>query len=884
MASPPKKTPPRRTRRKTNNKKKRFSKLRLFLLTFGSIFIIACIALLGYVIYAVSGTPDWHPDDLTKQNQTSFVYDMNGEQIAELHATENRQMVSSEEIPQLVKDTFIAVEDKRFNKHFGVDPIRIVGSLIADIKTQSLSQGASTITMQLANNAFIENPREKTLERKLQQAALAIQLEREYTKDEILTFYLNLIYFGESSFGIQAASKTYFGKDLDELNPAEIALLAGLPQAPSAYNPYYNPDAAKNRRTIVLGVMRDAGLITPEEYEQYKEEPFEYVENVKANRAESKRPVITGTNYPYPYFVDQVIDDLINQYGFTENQIFNGGLRIYTTLDTKIQAAAEKEFSNPDNFPKSVDEIPVQGAMTVLDPKTGAVRALVGGRDYSTARGLNRATQAKRQPGSTVKPLVVYAPAIEKGGFYPGTVLDDMPVKYDGGDGKVWAPVNYDTEYAGWRGLITMRFAVQNSVNVYAVKLMNLVGIEYCWNFAKNSLGLPLEESDKVLSLSLGTNHVTTLQMASAYGVFANNGVRVTPHTIEKVLDSSGKVIFTPEITSERTMKETTAYLMNSMLRSVVTSGTGTRAQIGNWAVAGKTGTTSLDPDLYGYRTGNPDAWFAGYTPEYVGVVWMGYDKDEDKNHYLRKVYGGQYPAQIWKNVMTVAHEGLPVQTEFKQPSGIVSGQIDIKSGLLPSSLTPKEFIRTEIAAKGDFPTQVSDIWVEMEIDKDHPEYLAGTGTINKETKVFLNITGRDPEIPWPSDELPYKMPEEAYNEAPPPNEQTTPPAGDPSMPVPTLGAVAYDAASYTATIPVSYPSGSEDLELIVYVKFPQQDSVQPFSTNAQPSNSEQIHIPLSIEGETPSPGEYHFWACLRNPESGVTGSPSFMAVLTITE
>lgn len=880
MASPPKRTPSKRPR-----KKKRVSKLRVFLVSFGSVFTLACIALLIYVLYVVAGTPDWHPDTLTNQKQTSFVYDMDGNQIAELHAAENRQMVDSSEIPQLVKDTFIAVEDKRFNDHFGVDPIRIVGSLIADLKSQSWKEGASTITMQLANNAFIENPQEKTLVRKLQQAALAIQLEREYTKDEILTFYLNRIFFGESSFGIQAAAKTYFGKDLKDLNPDEIALLAGLPQAPSGYNPYYHPEEAKKRRTIVLGVMKDSGLITADEYDQYKDAPFEHVENVKANRAESEKPVVAGTNYQYPYFVDHVIEELINEHGLTEDQIFNGGLRIYTTVDTKIQAAAEKEFANAANFPQSVDETLVQGAMTVLDPKTGAIRALVGGRDHNTARGFNRATRASRQPGSTVKPLVVYAPALEKGGFFPGTVLDDMPVKYNAGNGQVWAPVNYDTEYAGWRGLITMRFAVQNSVNVYAVKLMNLVGIEYSWNFAKNSLGLPLEEGDKVLSLALGTNQMSTLDMASAYGVFANNGVRVAPHAIEKVQDANGKEVLVPQVTKERTMKETTAYLMNSMLRSVVTGGTGTRAQIGNWAVAGKTGTTSLDPDIYGYRTGNPDAWFAGYTPEYVGVVWMGYDKDDETlTHYLHKVYGGQYPAQIWKNVMTAAHEGLTVQTEFQQPSGIVGGDFDTKSGLIPSSLTPKDFIRREIAAQGDFPTRVSDVWVEKEIDKDHPEYLAGTGTVNKEKKVFLNITGRDSETPWPSDEQPYKMPEKEYNETPPPNETTSPPAGDPDIPIPTLGAVAYDAAQSSATIPVAYPEGSEGLHLIVYVKFPDHDFVQPFSPDAQPGGSNQIHIPLSIEGEPLSPGNYSFWACLQNPETGATSNPSPVAVLTITD
>ncbi|NMA69062.1 MAG: PBP1A family penicillin-binding protein [Desulfitobacterium sp.] len=880
MATPPKKTPNKGKRRK-----KRVSKWRVLLLTLGTVFILTCVGLLGYSLYAISGTPDWHPDVLVTQEQTSFVYDMNNEVVAELHATENRQMVSSEEIPQLVKDTFIAVEDKRFHDHFGVDPIRIVGSLIADLKSQSWKEGASTITMQLANNAFIENPREKTLERKIQQAYLALQLEREYTKEEILTFYLNRIFFGQSSFGIQAAAKTYFGKEVSELEPVEVALLAGLPQAPSAYNPYVKPDNAKKRRNTVLMVMRDADLITAEEYEEYKEAPFDYVESVKANKVEAEETTNNLTPYDHPYFVDHVIEELINVHGISEEEIYTGGLRIYTTLDPKIQSAAEKEFANPDNFPKSVDEQLVQGAITILEPSTGSIRALVGGREYTTVRGLNRATQSNRQTGSIVKPLVVFAPALEKGGYYPGTVLDDMPVKYVGANGQVWAPTNYDTSYRGWHGLITMRFAVQNSVNVYAVKLMNLVGIDYCFDFAKNNLGLPLsEERDKVLSLALGTNEASTLDMAAAYGVFANNGVRVTTHAVERVLDYTGKEIVTPNIISDRVMQETSAYLMNSMLRTVVTNGTGTRAQFGNWAVAGKTGTTSLDPDKYGGRPGNADAWFAGYTPNYVGIVWMGYDKDEDLNHYLRQVYGGGFPAQIWKNVMRVAHEDLPVQSEFQRPAGIVSGPIDTKSGLQPSSLTPKEFIRNEIAARGDFPTRVSDIWIEAEIDADRPEYLAGTGTVNKETKVFLNITDRDPSITWPQDEIPYKMPEEAYNETPPPNEKTSPPAGDANIPTPTLGALSYDASTGVATIPVAYPEGSENLTLMLYIKFPNYDFIQPYTPEAQPGISDLIELPLSLDGEPPPPGKYSIWAVMYDPEQDITGPPSAMVTLTLEE
>lgn len=880
MASPPRKP-------SKPSRKRRLSKWRVFFLASGSVMTIAFIALLIFVISAVAKTPKWDPATLTNQKETSFVYDKDGTQIAALHADENRQMVKSSEIPDIVKKTFVAVEDKRFYSHYGVDPIRIIGSAINDIKSGSAKEGASTITIQLARNAFIENPMSKNLTRKIQEVALAIQLEHEYTKDEILTFYLNRIPFGESSFGIQAAAKTYFGKDLKDLTPDEVALLAGLPQAPSGYDPYIHPDNAKYRRGVVLGVMRDANIITSDQYNKYKDSAFTYVDTMKKNRASTQKITVAGSNFKFPYFVDYVIQELEgDDYKLSPDQIFNGGLKIYTTVDAKIQGAAEAAFADPSNFPQSVDSTKIQGAMTVIDPATGAIRAVVGGRDYTTALGLNRATQSYRQPGSTIKPLVVYAPALEKGGFYPGTVLDDMPVSFNAGNGTTWAPVDFDTESAGWKGRITMRFALQDSVNVYAVKLMNLIGVDYGWKFGKDKLGLPLQNTDKVLSLALGTAQVTTLDMASAYGTFANNGVHVSPHAIEKVEDSNGKNIITPKITKERVMKETTAYLMNNLLRSVVTGGTAYKAQIGNWAVAGKTGTTSLDPKKYGNKSGNPDAWFAGYTPNYVGVVWMGYDQDPDGNHYLHKIYGGSYPAQIWTKVMTAALKDQPVQTEFKQPAGIVSGAIDTKSGLLPSSLTPSQFIQTEIAAQGDFPTQVSDVWVQKDIDADHPTYLAGDRTRNKVSKVFLNITDRDSSIPWPNDEAPFKPPAEYYNASgtdKPPVSTTVPPAGDPRMPIPTLGPVAYDTVKGIASMPVSYPAGSNKLTLVLYIKLPGQENVQTFTPEAQPGKSNLIKVPLEIDGKTPAPGdEYIFQAVFEDPKTSATSEPSPVVKLTI--
>ncbi len=874
-------------------RKRRLSKWRLTLLILLGLIILSFTSLTTYTMIAVAKTPTWDPTTLSDQKQSSTVFDKNGTQIALLHSEENRQTVKFQDIPPLILKTFVAVEDKRFYSHFGVDPIRIVGSAINDILSRSAREGASTITVQLAKNAFIADPTAKKLSRKIQEAALAIQLEHEYTKDEILTFYLNKIFFGESSYGIRAAAKTYFGKELKDLNPGEVALLAGLPQAPTQYNPYLNPESSKYRRSIVLGLMKDNGIITAAEYSKYKDSPFTFVDEMKKTRGGAQKTAITATNYKFPYFVDYVIEELQSTYNLTPDQIFSGGLKIYTTVDPKIQTAAENVFADPTNFPEGMPDMQVEGALTIMDPSSGSLRAMVGGRSY-TARGLNRAWYSKRQPGSSIKPLVVYGPALEKGGYFPGTVLDDMPVKYDAGNGKTWAPKDDD---GAWEGLIPMRYALALSRNVYAVKLLNQIGVDYGWKFAKERLGLPLTDNDKVLSLALGATQVSTLDMASAYSVYANNGIRVTSHAVEKVLDSKGNTVITPKITKERQVKETTAYLISDMLRGVVQWGTGTNAQIGNWAVSGKTGTTSLDPDKYGNKSGNPDAWFAGYTPNYAGVVWMGYDSDPDGKHYLPNVYGGSYPAKIWQKVMTVALADLPVISQFTKPDGIVGGSYDTKSGLLPSSLTPSQFISNDIAAKGDFPTKESNIWIEKDIDADHPTFLAGPDTKNTASKVFLNATGRDSVTPWIPSEEPYKMPTEFFN--PDANANTNTNAAfintprtisafstskdkDSDIPIPSLGPVAYDTSSYIATIPLAYPSsGSNKYSVILNVKRPDQTTVT-YSYNEITAKSTSISVPLNYKGKKPLKGNYIFQATFQSTSFSNPELPSNKVQLTL--
>ncbi|UWG97811.1 PBP1A family penicillin-binding protein [Dehalobacter sp. DCM] len=857
-------------------KKRKFTKTPYFRIPL--LIIILLFVIIGiYTIVAIAQTPKLDLDVLTGQKESSIVYDSEGKSIAQLHASENRLSVEYEDIPEIVTKTFVAVEDKRFYKHFGFDPIRIVKSAFNNLKAGQVVGGGSTITIQLAKNAFIENKTAQKLSRKIQEAVLAIQIEHVYTKNEILTFYLNRIFLGESSFGIRTASLTYFGKELDELNPAEVALLAGLPQAPSGYDPYVHPEAAKKRRNIVLGVMKENGIITEAEYEKYCEEPFTFVEKVKSEQADVEIPEASSLSKLHPYVVDYVISELQKEYDFTPEQIYTGGLQIYTTVNSDIQDAAEEAFANSDNFPASNDpDRPVQGAMTVLESDTGAISAMVGGREY-TPMGLNRAWYTTRQPGSTAKPLVVYSPALEKGGYFPGTVFDDMPVKYQDGSGGVWAPTDYDTISSGWRGLITMREAVMDSVNVYAVKLLESIGVEYAWQFAKNSYDLDLTNNDKVLSMALGTFQISTLQMASAYGTFANNGVKTEPYCVVKVVGPDGEILFEHTPSEKRVMKETTAYMMNDLLRSVVTAGTGTRAQIGSWYICGKTGTSSLDTKTFGNRTGNTDAWFAGYSPKYVGVVWMGYDVT-DTSHYMYKVYGGSYPARIWKQVMTVAHQDLPVQSSISRPNGISTVNFDSKSGLLPSSLTPAKFKKTEICASDSIPSKVSDVWVEVKVDPNNPNVLAQEGSLNAITKLCLNVPNRPKDVAWPADEAPYKMPSAYSSQVPTGSE--TPPAGDSSLPQVSLSSPSYNINSGIVELPLS-SYNSKKYSVKLYIKKPGQTYLESYVS--EEGNSRSIKYQLALYAQGGEPGTYTFWAALIDNNTYAIGPPSNPVSLTLT-
>ncbi|MDD2421889.1 MAG: penicillin-binding transpeptidase domain-containing protein, partial [Heliobacteriaceae bacterium] len=585
---------------------------------------------------------------------------------------------------------------------------------------------------------------------------------RTFSKDEIFQMYLNRINFGEGAYGAQAAAQTFLGKNVDQIDLAEAALLAGLPNAPSKWSPYRNAEVAEQRRQAVLNQMAKFGYINPEEAEKAKQHPPKLIER-------TKRAGITGAN-AYPYFVDHVIEECIEKYGISENLLYKGGLEIYTTVDPKAQKAAETALTDPNNYPKSRDNVPVQAAIAVVDHSSGQVRALVGGREYTALRGFNRATNLKRQPGSAFKPIAAYGPALENGKT-PATVLDDVPVSYG-----AYAPKNYDGTY---RGLISLREATRLSVNIYAVKLLNEIGIQTGFSFAKK-LGIDTldEKRDKVLGLALGglSQGTSPLAMAGAYGAFGNKGIWIEPHAVLKVLDRDGKPYVEVKPKQQAVMKATTAFLMTDILETVVKSGTGTKAQMDR-PVAGKTGTTELPQDLPQFRglKGNKDAWFAGYTPELAAVVWMGYD-DTDKSHYLYQAYGGGYPAQIWRQVMVKALQGVKSKG-FSRPGGIVEATIDTKSGLLPSPLTPTKFIRTELFDETTVPKEISPVWAEVEVCADTGKrHQPGDGC----SKVVKNIVLQRP-VPCPEG----VKPQDADLEAPFPKEpgstpETKPDSQDP--------------------------------------------------------------------------------------------------------
>jgi len=680
--------------------KRRTKRILLILL---AVFVLCSMLLLGFAAELVRQAGPLDTDGLEAYDLTSVVYDEAGKPIQELHGTEQRIPIRIDQVSPEAIQAVVAIEDRRFYEHRGVDLYRIAGASWKNYKEGRIIQGASTITQQMVGLAKLDR-REKTWERKIKEALLALKVEQEYSKDEILALYLNWVYFGSGAYGIEAAARDYFGKSALELNVQEGALLAGLIQSPSQYSPRSHPEAALRRRSMVLDAMVETGSLDPEEAAGLKETPL----NLIAETPEA--------SYQYSSYTDYVIDqalDVLDLEGEDSIQLFSGGYRIYTSLDVAIQKKMEEVYAKPENFPEGDTQEIIQSAMVVLEPSTGEIKGMVGGRGVKGKRGFNRAAQAMRQPGSAFKPLVVFGPALEMG-YGPATVVDDFPKAYQV-NGEAWCPQNYDSRY---RGLVSMRTAAKYSINIWSVKMLSQIGIEKGMDFAEK-LGISTlvrqgAQNDLGLSLALGglTKGVTPLELTAAYGTFANQGIYIKPSAIRRIEGRDGSVVWENPRESRRVMSAQSAYLMTSMLQTGVEEGTGKMAQLADWPVAGKTGTTS----------DTKDAWFVGYTPRLVGTVWLGYDAPKEMKHVIG---GGRNAGPIWKQVMESAHQEWEPGA-FMRPADIVEVAVDSKSGLLPSSLTPKNFIVKELFNAKDVPVKASDIWSQIMICTESRQLATG--------------------------------------------------------------------------------------------------------------------------------------------------------------
>jgi len=588
--------------------------------------------------------------DITKLEsplaQPTFIYDKDGNKVSRLSSSRILP-VSIDKVPVPVREAIIAVEDRRFYEHQGVDIRALLRALTRDLQTGDFSEGGSTITQQLAKNLFL--PSDKTLGRKIKEAGYAIKIELTLSKDQILEAYLNYIYFGEGRWGIQNAATFYFGKNVEELSLEEGAMLAGLLKAPSIYSPLTSMDKALERRNLALSLMKEQELISEFEYQKGIALPITLKKGLDGE--------LSGKYAPY---IDYVIEEAISRYGLTQGEILGSGLQIYTQMDQAVQIAAEDVYNDESFFPPDKPDQIIQSGIAIIDHSNGGIRGLVGYRGKSLFRQFNHATQLQRQPGSSLKPLSVYGPALEKG-YTPYSKLYDGPLNING-----YKPIDWDYQT---RGYVTMQEAVQNSWNIPAVWLLNEIGLESGIEFVKRA-GLMLGKEDHNLSIALGalTYGISPLQMAQAYSTFANLGVMNKAQAITKITTFNGEVLLETKPEAVKVTDPNTAFTMTLLLKNVVDNGTGKNAAL-NRPTAGKTGSVELPPtkEFEGVTKGVKDVWFVGYTPELTAAVWMGYDKT-DREHYLT-ISGGSGPAVIFREVLSRALIGKPV-VQFKIPSG----------------------------------------------------------------------------------------------------------------------------------------------------------------------------------------------------------------------
>lgn len=641
---------------------------------------LAIGAAMGYLYAAVRGLPDNEAvRAVGSMARATTIADVKGRHAFTIFEERRLQVPLSRVSPNLIA-AMVAVEDQRFYAHSGVDPVRVAGALLHDLVNYSAEQGASTITQQLARMSFLTP--EKTIRRKVQEFVLATRLERTFTKDQILELYLNKAYFGDGLYGAEAAALGYFGKHASEVDVAEAALLAGLVKSPSGYAPTSNPARALTRRKIVLQAMHQAHAIDDRTYRAALNAPLQLNDTLRREEAFGQ------------YFKEEVRKQLVDLFGW--EAVYRSGLRVETTLDLDMQRAAEAEVARTlasieqqqkKRGARRANEDPLQAALVAMDPHTGEVRAMVGGRSFEQSH-FNRATQSRRQPGSAFKPFV-YAAALEQG-FTPATLItglsDPVPAYR-----TVWLP---DDEHVSGDS-VTMRGALRLSSNRAAARMLQTVGIPVAVDYAAR---LGLGKMPPVPSLAVGSGEVTLLAMTAAFGAFANKGMLASPSLIWRVTTNDGRVVYEAAPESKAAVTPQTAFLITSMLQDVVNAGTAAQArQIGfRLPAAGKTGTTN---DYH-------DAWFVGYTPRLVTGVWVGYDQPRT---IIRGGYAAELAVPLWARFMMTATREDKAEW-FQPPSGIVAAEIDATSGRLATDdcrRAPDARVYTEYFARGTEPIDI---------------------------------------------------------------------------------------------------------------------------------------------------------------------------------
>lgn len=566
-------------------------------------------------------------------SETSYIYDINGTLLSSIHDEANREVVDLDEISPHLKRAILAMEDSYFFSHHGINPPSVVRAFMANLQQGDTVEGASTITMQLVKNLFLSP--EQTINRKVAEAVLALRLEQVFSKDQILEMYLNQVYWGHNTYGVETAAKSYFNKPATELTLAEAAMMAGIVQAPEDYSPFIDYQLSKQRQAIVLDRMKKLGWITPEEEAAAKAQPIQLGQ------------ITSFQGSQIPYVTDAVIQELTDRFG--QDAVLKGGMRVQTTVDTNMQRLAEQVaregLASIQNQGLYADQI----ALVAVDPRTHFVKAMVGGVDYSQSQ-YNRAIQALRQPGSAFKPFVYYT-AFATGQYDPTSTIMDTPVSYPDGDGY-YTPQNYDGSFYG---AMSIRQALAQSRNIPAIRLGQEIGINRVIEICR-TLGIksPMEP---VTSLPLGSVDLTPLEMAGAYATFASGGWHSETTTIVQVVDSHGNVLLDNTPNPQLVLDPWAVASLNDVLQSVITSGTATAARIDRPA-AGKTGTTSSERDI----------WFVGYVPQLSVAVWVGRD---DYGPLGVGATGGGYVAPIWRNFMLQALQGVPVEN-FKPASNFV--------------------------------------------------------------------------------------------------------------------------------------------------------------------------------------------------------------------